>query len=87
MKFFTWTKEFFDDHTSGASMMRLMFALWMVTFCGVVAYVDIRAKTLVPIPDGYTFVTGLLAAAKVGQRMWGEKDTPSSATVPVPPIT
>lgn len=84
-KFFGWIKEFFDDNTSGASMMRLMFALWMFTFCGIVAYVDITAKSLVPIPEGYTFITGLLAAAKIGQRMWGEKETPSNTTPPPTP--
>lgn len=69
-----WIREFFDDNTSGGSMMRLMFALWMVMFCSIVVYVDIKAKDLKPIPEGYIYITGLLAAAKVGQRMWGEKD-------------
>lgn len=78
--FVKWTKEFFDDNTGGASLMRLMFAMWMVVFCSVMVFVDIKAKTLVPIPEGYIYITGLLAAAKVGQRMWGEKDT-STTTV------
>ena len=82
--FWEWFKDFFEDHTSGASIMRLVIMMWMITFCSIILYVDIRAKEIKPIDGSYVTITGLLAAAKVGQRMWGEKEVPPSPGTPPP---
>lgn len=79
-----WLKQFFEDNTGGSSTMRAMFWLWMIVMCFNVTYVNLKDHKLEMIDGGYVSITAMLAAAKVGQRIWGE---PNDTTTPTPPIT
>ena len=53
--------------------MRAMFWLWMFTLCFNLTYVTIKNKTLTSFDSSLVTITLGLAAAKAGQRIWGEK--------------
>ena len=86
-----WFKSFFNEE-NGASTTRLLNWIWILTLCSnltfIVIYNTVKTKEakLPPIEatSGYVAITGLLLAAKVGQRIWGENpvtgQTPSTGS-------
>jgi hypothetical protein len=78
-KFLVWWSTFFSEE-EGASTVRFLNWLWMLTLCANVTFITVfnAAKTgvasLPPMESlsGYVALTGLLLSAKVGQRVWGE---------------
>lgn len=88
-----WFKSFFNEEV-GASTTRALNWMWMATLCFNLTFTVVHTaiKTgdakLPPIEatSGYVALTGLLLAAKVGQRVYGENPVTGTGTGdPVPP--
>jgi len=88
-----WFKGFFSEET-GSSTTRFLNWVWILFLCSnltfIVLYNAIRTHEakLPPIEatSGYITITGLLLAAKVGQKIWGENNPVTGGVVPAPSI-
>jgi hypothetical protein len=69
MKFFSWFATFFDDNTGGESTTRALAWIWMLFLVGNLTFITIHNKALPTIETSYVTVTGIVLAAKVGQRI------------------
>lgn len=74
MKFIEWFKTFFDDNTSGASTTRALNWIWITMLVFNLTYISVSTKKLPDISNAYVLITTGLLAAKVGQRVFGEKE-------------
>lgn len=89
---FEWIKSFFSEE-SGPSTTRLIAILWMVTLCFNLTFLTVYATVhdkdvkLPPLEaaSGYVAITGLVLAAKVGQRVWGENPVTGGTPPQDPP--
>lgn len=73
MKFIEWFKGFFEDNNSGASTTRALNWIWLLFLIGMLTVSTIKNGTLPVIDTSYVLITTALLAAKVGQRVYGEK--------------
>jgi len=74
-KTFEWFKGFFEDNNSGASTTRALNWLWLLFLIGNLTFVTLYNKSMPVIDNSYVLITAALLVAKVGQRVYGEKDT------------
>ena len=81
MKFTEWFKGFFEDNNTGPSMTRALNFMWLLFLIGMLTFSTIKNGAPPVIDNSYVLITTALLAAKVGQRVLGEKD---STTPPAP---
>lgn len=69
----------FEDNADGFSMMRVSFALVVLTVMINWSWVNFNKKEIAAFPDNAVALITALAGAKVVQR-FGEKDTTDTTT-------
>lgn len=91
-KFLSWFAGFFNETGDGASTTRALAWIWTLTLCGCIWVLvigrvfyafKIKDASLLGFPvldSGLLMLTTAYLAAKVGQKVWGEKDSGSVTT-------
>lgn len=91
-KFLSWFASFFSETGDGASTTRALAWLWTFTLCGCIILLvgaavvnairikDLSKLALPTIDSAYIMLTTAFLAAKVGQKVFGEKDNGSTTT-------
>lgn len=86
--FFEWFKTFFNEQ-DGASTTRALTWIWTGTLCSMLLLFSVaivcKAEKIedlkLPIAEsGLIMLTSAYLAAKVGQRVWGEKSSGTTTT-------
>jgi hypothetical protein len=90
--FWLWFKSFFSEE-NGASTVRAMTWIWIISFCLWITFslvfnaIETKKAELPPIDNTYVVLTSAFLGAKVTQRIWGENSSNNTdnTTTPIKP--